>query len=131
MGLDALQVRWLMLRGFWSLARRRELPSLAFYAWRGVPSRIDELDTLLHAMGFSNKGLLFCLLFSFFSWLWPSSAVALYFSTISMKRAISCVVRSKKKQQETFQESGLWVPKMQQLLVGFIPHSPCTYYGQK
>ncbi|RCV27690.1 hypothetical protein SETIT_5G344900v2 [Setaria italica] len=31
--------------------------SLAFlYAWRGVPSRVDELDTLLDALGFSKKG---------------------------------------------------------------------------
>lgn len=31
--------------------------SLAFlYAWRGVHSRIDELDTLLDALGFSKKG---------------------------------------------------------------------------
>ena len=31
--------------------------SLAFlYAWRGVSSRVDELDTLLDALGFSKKG---------------------------------------------------------------------------
>ncbi|KAK3165672.1 hypothetical protein QOZ80_1AG0036220 [Eleusine coracana subsp. coracana] len=30
---------------------------LAFlYAWRGVPSRVDELDKLLDALGFSKKG---------------------------------------------------------------------------
>uniref|UniRef100_A0A804R257 Pentatricopeptide repeat-containing protein n=1 Tax=Zea mays TaxID=4577 RepID=A0A804R257_MAIZE len=30
---------------------------LAFlYAWRGVPSRVDELDTLFDALGFSKKG---------------------------------------------------------------------------
>ena len=39
----------------------------------------------------------FCFLFLFlFSWLWPFRAVALYFSSISMKRALSCVVPSKK-----------------------------------
>ncbi|CAO2171714.1 unnamed protein product [Urochloa humidicola] len=31
--------------------------SLAFlYAWRGVSSRVDELDTLIDALGFSKKG---------------------------------------------------------------------------
>ena len=129
MGLDALQVRWLMLRGFWSLARRRELPSLAFYAWRGVPSRIDELDTLLHAMGFSNKGLLSSVFFFFLSMAFQRRSLVLFYY-INETCTILCG-SFKKKQQETFQESGLWVPKMQQLLVGFIPHSPCTYYGQK
>nr|CAB3457611.1 unnamed protein product [Digitaria exilis] len=53
-------VRWLMLRGSTMSAVEvspylENFGSLAF-AWRGVSNRVDELNTLLDALGFSKKG---------------------------------------------------------------------------